>query len=319
MEGWRNLAEGLALVLETAGVLLLFREVWRGHRAEGHEADFAQLERIEQPMRHADWEEAYAESYIYRDPTPERLRDARKVAAALGPAACQQAVQAEWQGELAARLQSSRLRWIHWTAPTNLAKRKRLLWLGSGFVITALLLQAALLATRGRDAPPMDDSGVDNNGAPGGHGVEWRAALVSDATVIRFDPAEAALQYRLHGRVVDLTSTVCDVKRALADQGVGGVLVVGRYDQRELRKQVRLRWSSNHALAQARADSVANFLGESNDCGPALGTVVRIVGGPKYPGGSVTSEQLSIDRSVEVVGLVTQSVEKIDAPAEAGR
>jgi hypothetical protein len=51
MQTWPNGIELLALLLEAAGVLLLFREVWRGHEAERHASTYAQLERIEQPMR----------------------------------------------------------------------------------------------------------------------------------------------------------------------------------------------------------------------------------------------------------------------------
>ena len=76
MHVWPNGIELLALLLEAAGVLLLFREVWRGHEAEGHASTYAQLERIEQPMRRGDWEEAWAENYIYRQPTAQRIREA---------------------------------------------------------------------------------------------------------------------------------------------------------------------------------------------------------------------------------------------------
>ena len=48
---------------------------------------------------------------------------------------------------------------------------------------------------------------------------------------------------------------------------------------------------------------MANYLEEPNECAPALGTVVRTIGGPKYPGRAVSAEQLSTDRSVEVFGL----------------
>jgi hypothetical protein len=54
----------LALLLEAVGVLLLFRELWRGRSAEGHASTYAQLKRIEQPMRRGAWEEAWAENYI---------------------------------------------------------------------------------------------------------------------------------------------------------------------------------------------------------------------------------------------------------------
>ena len=82
MHVWPNGIELLALLLEAAGVLLLFREVWRGHEAEEHASTYAQLERIEQPMRRGDWEEAWAENYIYRQPTAQRIRDASAYAAA---------------------------------------------------------------------------------------------------------------------------------------------------------------------------------------------------------------------------------------------
>ena len=64
MHVWPGI-EFLALLLEAAGVLLLFREVWRGHEAEGRVA-YAQLERIEQPMRRGDWEEAWAAGMAQR-------------------------------------------------------------------------------------------------------------------------------------------------------------------------------------------------------------------------------------------------------------
>ena len=156
----------------------------------------------------------------------------------------------------------------------------------------------------------QDDSGPDDDGDISEIARDWSAVLIGDATKIRFDPAEATLTYTHDGRVVDLTSTVCEAKRSLAASAVGSVLVVGRFDHRELSPSARSRWSSNQALAQARADSLANYLEEPNECAPALGTVVRTIGGPKYPGRAVSAEQLSTDRSVEVFGLVTRSVER---------
>ena len=75
-----------------------------------------------------------------------------------------------------------------------------------------------------------------------------------------------------------------------------GASIIGK-----MSPSARLRWSSNQALAQARADSVANYPEEPNECAPALDTVVRTIGCPKYPGRAVSAEQLSTDRSVEVV------------------
>ena len=310
MHVWPHGIEFLALLLEAAGVLLLFREVWRGHEAEGHASTYAQLERIEQPMRRGDWEEAWAENYIYRQPTAERIRDASVYAAKVGPVESRKAIESEWQDELGDRFRTSQLKWLYWTEPANLERRKRLLWLGSGLILTALLLQGVLLGAQERDVAPIDDSGPDDDGDIGEIARDWSAVLIGDATRIRFDPAEAALTYTHDGRTVDLTSAVCEAKRSLAASGVGSVLVVGRFDHRELSPSARLRWSSNQALAQARADSVASYLEESNECAPTLGTVVRTIGGPKYPGRAVSAEQLSTDRSVEVFGLVTRSVER---------
>jgi len=310
MHVWPDGIEFLALLLEAAGVLLLFREVWRGHEAEGHASTYAQLERIEQPMRRGDWEEAWAENYIYRQPTAERIRDASVYAAKVGPVESRKAIESEWQDELGDRFRTSQLKWLYWTEPANLERRKRLLWLGSGLILTALLLQGVLLGAQERDVAPIDDSGPDDDGDIGEIARDWNTVLIGDATRIRFDPAEAALTYTHDGRTVDLTSAVCEAKRSLAASGVGSVLVVGRFDHRELSPSARLRWSSNQALAQARADSVASYLEESNECAPTLGTVVRIIGGPKYPGRAVSAEQLSTDRSVELFGLVTRSVER---------
>lgn len=310
MHVWPDGIEFLALLLEAAGVLLLFREVWRGHEAEGHASTYAQLERIEQPMRRGDWEEAWAENYIYRQPTAERIRDASVYAAKVGPVESRKAIESEWQDELGDRFRTSQLKWLYWTEPANLERRKRLLWLGSGLILTALLLQGVLLGAQERDVAPIDDSGPDDDGDIGEIARDWNTVLIGDATRIRFDPAEAALTYTHEGRTVDLTSAVCEAKRSLAASGVGSVLVVGRFDHRELSPSARLRWSSNQALAQARADSVASYLEESNECAPTLGTVVRIIGGPKYPGRAVSAEQLSTDRSVELFGLVTRSVER---------
>jgi len=310
MHVWPDGIEFLALLLEAAGVLLLFREVWRGHEAEGHASTYAQLERIEQPMRRGDWEEAWAENYIYRQPTAERIRDASVYAAKVGPVESRKAIESEWQDELGDRFRTSQLKWLYWTEPANLERRKRLLWLGSGLILTALLLQGVLLGAQERDVAPIDDSDPDDDGDIGEIARDWNTVLIGDATRIRFDPAEAALTYTHDGRTVDLTSAVCEAKRSLAASGVGSVLVVGRFDHRELSPSARLRWSSNQALAQARADSVASYLEESNECAPTLGTVVRIIGGPKYPGRAVSAEQLSTDRSVELFGLVTRSVER---------
>ena len=310
MHVWPDGIEFLALLLEAAGVLLLFREVWRGHEAEGNASTYAQLERIEQPMRRGDWEEAWAENYIYRQPTAERIRDASVYAAKVGPVESRKAIESEWQDELGDRFRTSQLKWLYWTEPANLERRKRLLWLGSGLILTALLLQGVLLGAQERDVAPIDDSGPDDDGDIGEIARDWNTVLIGDATRIRFDPAEAALTYTHDGRTVDLTSAVCEAKRSLAASGVGSVLVVGRFDHRELSPSARLRWSSNQALAQARADSVASYLEESNECAPTLGTVVRIIGGPKYPGRAVSAEQLSTDRSVELFGLVTRSVER---------
>jgi hypothetical protein len=319
MHVWPDGIEFLALLLEAAGVLLLFREVWRGHEAEGHASTFAQLERIEQPMRRGDWQEAWAENYIYRQPTAKRIREASAFATAAGPVESRRAIENEWQDELGDRFRTSQQKWLYWAEPANLERRKRLLWLGSGLILAALLLQGALLGAPEHDVAPIDDSGPDDGGDRSVFAPDWSAVLIADATRIRFDPAEASLTYTHDGQTVDLTSTVCEAKRSLAASGVGSVLVVGRFDHRELSTSARLRWSSNQALAQARADSVANYLEESNECAPGLGTVVRTIGGPKYPGRAISAQQLSADRSVEVFGLVTRSVKRASKGQERPR
>lgn len=307
MQVWPDVAELVALVVEAAGVLLLFREVWRGHTAEGHEHNFVQLERIEQLMQAGRWQDAYAEFYVYQDPTPAKFATAQAFAAQLGPAACKQALQSAWLNSgLAAQVQASRQRWIYWTSPGNLTKRKRLLWLGSALVLLALLLQGALFATKASDGSQGEQSGTDDGGTVADIGRDWKSSIIEEPSAIRFDAAEASLRYRMNETSVDLTSAVCALKQSLTAQNVGGVLVVGRYDQRELRGPVRRRWSSNQALAQARADAVADFLATDNECAAGLGAVVRLVGGPKYPGKTVSADQLAADRSVEVFGLVTR-------------
>ena len=297
---WRAGIESLALLLEALGVLFLFREVWRAQTAEGHHSNYQQLERIRQLMQRGDWIEAYAEYKYYEKPTDGGLAQHRATALGHGPTACQIAMQSAWQGGLDAKYEESWVRWIFITVPRNLEKRKWLYQVGSGLIIAGLLLQGLLLALRDRHPPVNDDS------AQGVSIVEWRAALTGEGEVIRFDEAEAALRYEVDGRHVDLTPDVCRVKRSLAAAHVGGVLVVGRYDLRELRRVAKQRWSSNHALAQARADAVAGYLEASNDCGPAVGSVVRIVGGPRHTVSTRSADQLSRDRSVEVFGLVTK-------------
>ena len=108
MHVWPNGIELLALLLEAAGVLLLFREVWRGREAEGHASTYAQLERIEQTMRRGAWEEAWAENYIYRQPTAQRIREVSAFAAAGVPVESRKARSREpMQDELGDRLRSS--------------------------------------------------------------------------------------------------------------------------------------------------------------------------------------------------------------------
>jgi outer membrane protein OmpA-like peptidoglycan-associated protein len=311
MRPWPDGAEWIALVLEAAGVLLLFVEVLRGHAAERHDHDFRQLDRIESLMQRGQWLDAWAEFRFYEDPAPGRLAQARQMAAAIGPAQAQQTLQAAWQGGLAQRLDASRLAWIYWTAPRNLRDRRRLLWLGSGLIVAALLLQGALFAMRER-ADPQDDVEIVDDDTAHDAPATWRAGLVHAESAIRFDVAEASLRYRAGEREVDLTPAVCEAKRALAAADARGVLVVGHADRRELRRDARVRWASNTALAQARADAVAEHLSQSNECGPALTPVVRVVGGPRFPGRAVTEAQLAADRSVVVYGLVTREESRTD-------
>lgn len=122
-----------------------------------------------------------------------------------------------------------------------------------------------------------------------------------------FDTSQWAITYSVDGRTVDLTAVVCETKRALSARNAGGVVVVGRHDRRILRGTPAAELHSNAALAQQRAETVAKYLSEANDCGGPVGPVIRVIAAPVILGrGQASAEALAADRSVEVYGLVAE-------------
>lgn len=120
---------------------------------------------------------------------------------------------------------------------------------------------------------------------------------------ILFDRLQYSLKYRYRERDVDLTPVVCEAKRSIHDAGVKGILVVGSHDRDRIPGGAAV--ASNESLARLRAQSVADFLGTTNDCGGALEPIVAFNGAPvlatrETPRGA----DVSSDRSVRIYGFV---------------
>lgn len=300
----------IAFILECAGLLFLFREVWLSHKASGYESSYTQLNRIIEFMRSGQWLEAYALFYIYENPRAKPLAEARAFANGLGAVAAQNAMQQNWQARgLQAAVDESYTQYVYRTAPAVLAKRARLFWLGVVLVVASLLFQLADMCV---DTPPPI---VEHE-----HVSSRLRVHVTGPEIIHFDTAHGTLQYVAADAAVDLSDTVCRAKAKLQATQLIGVVVVGRYDHRRLRRTASQQLTSNEALAQSRADSVANYLRSADLCGPAVAPVITLVGAPRFGKTGVVEEGLAADRSVEIYALTTTeervSVNADGAPAE---
>ena len=104
-----------------------------------------------------------------------------------------------------------------------------------------------------------------------------------------------------------LEEMVCLSRKKIEKLGTTSLLVVGRHDRQPFNNSVQAE--SNAALAQRRADIVANYL-QGKACGyePRRITVVTVIGGPRIEGFPASPEP--DDRSVEIFAITTNSSSK---------
>lgn len=103
-----------------------------------------------------------------------------------------------------------------------------------------------------------------------------------------------------------LRTLACRARKRLADNGYDTAIVVGHHDIRPLRREVRLQFTSNQALAQSRADQVSLVLRDRESCPgvPGIPNILSLVAGPRKVGAASKTEfHTASDRTAVVFGL----------------
>jgi hypothetical protein len=122
---------------------------------------------------------------------------------------------------------------------------------------------------------------------------------------ILFHRLRYKLKYDYDKHEVDLTPDVCKSKQALLKANAGGVLVVGSHDRERIPDGADV--NSNESLARLRASSVADYLAESNACGPGVESVISLNAAPVMATrDTAAASDVSTDRSVKVYGLISR-------------
>lgn len=288
----------IALFLEGTGIFLLFREVWYAHRFESTvvQLDFAtDVMSLIESKRYRD---AYLMDLLFQG---KQLHEAQRTADEMHE---MHPEFLEAWGELEISRSAPSTRQRQWKVQAfNLVMKKRhdLLYAGVLLVLLSLLLQLLLPTDSGVAGPRGPD------GPPGPPGPSF-GQLFRVENEIRFSSNASKLAYRENDKPFDLTPDVCAAKRVLHEKRSSVAIIIGRHDQRELGKQSREQYVTNAGLATQRAQAVAKYLAQSNECGPGIKTILRLGGSSLNVGKAAWSERsLADDRIVEIYGIEESS------------
>jgi outer membrane protein OmpA-like peptidoglycan-associated protein len=300
-----SLIREFAPIAEATGVILLAREVWRGHQMEELERQLDYESEMIDLINSGQLLEAREKELMWKGDKPEEA----KVRAGRWSTNTLQ----DWARKTMAGTASAKeVRWVKAVAAEQNETRRRLLLL----LGTVLLLFAAGLeeAASVFDKPePRNDERQRQNetsNLPGRPQSPEQSFFRVEPT-IEFGSGEASLIYKEKEKIVDLTSSVCSAKMSLQERQSEIAIVIGRHDQIRLSERALSAYSNNAGLAQRRAEEVARYLRDFTKCGPGIETVIPLSGPPVNLGkASRVDRLLAQDRIVEIYGF---GLPRIDA------
>jgi hypothetical protein len=298
-----------ALLCEVVGILLLAREVNRGHDMEELTANHGFAKHMNYLYAAQDYRGVYLLNRLNEGDTPAQ---AQAMVQTLGQPAVNSAVNNLW-GSLAGVLAQTLKKWDEKTEPAARNARRRDLKLG-----TLLILLGAGLAFA-RELLPEPVATVTqyiNNEESSG----WLQLLASPAfpsgsasfeEPIEGCPAFAEVSPRLDAWKSQIVSAWKQRKRP---SPLDTLMLVGSTDRTPLSPALRRRYESNAGLARARAEAVAQLLMAATDGEAAAHRITRervmiqIVGPahtpqqplPRRPADTCSDPALSADRAVRV-------------------
>jgi hypothetical protein len=305
MATMESLIKALGPIAEAAGVILLAREVWRGHQMEELERQLDYESEMIDLINSGQLLEAREKELMWQGDKPE---EAKMRAAKWSTNTLQDWARTTIEGTASAK----RVRWAKTVAAQrNGARRRLLLLLGTVLLVFAASLELTTSVFE-KHGPRNDDARQSQNETSNlpGQGQSQIESFFRAEPTIEFGSGEASLIYHENRRIVDLTPSVCSAKKNLQERQSEIAIVIGRHDQIPLSDRALSIYSNNAGLAQRRAEEVASYLRDSTKCGSRIETVIPLSGPPvNLRKASRVERLLAQDRIVEIYGFGLRGIE----------